>query len=299
MVFGIGADNSDKSNGSGPTAGRQDFPDPTIDAEGNVVPDGPNWPGGGDAPSGYQEYPDVQWNTNDSAVPWNYELELLGTADRPIGYRPTGDLTNRPFYRAVTWPNYLRGLKNNPLASKADRARYDNFVEALRRYTGSKLGTSGTVDAAWRTVLKDAQEGDTPALQLLYSTQGGDGGGSGSGGGGGAYTGPRESITVQAQSDINATANALALEMIGRPLTEKELKKVTKRLRSAEQEQPQVTTGTAARTVTTQGLTAQGREDILRDVISKRPEFEKYQLDTTVMDAMNAYVQEKRQVVDV
>jgi len=123
--------------------------------------------------------------------------------------------------------------------------------------------------------------------------------GPGGTGGKGAYTGPRASITVQAESDIRATANALALEMIGRPLNDKEIERVTKRMRKAEQEQPQVTTGNVARTVTTQGLTAQGREDVLRDVIAKRPEFEQYQLDTTVMDAMNAYVQEKRQVVDV
>lgn len=128
----------------------------------------------------------------------------------------------------------------------------------------------------------------------LSSTPGGGGSGSS-----GAYTGPRESVTVMAESDIRATANALALEMIGRPLNDKEIERVTKRMRTAEQEQPQITRGTAARTETVQGLTAQGRQDILRDVISKRPEFEKYQLDTTVMDAMNAYVQEKRQVVDV
>lgn len=115
----------------------------------------------------------------------------------------------------------------------------------------------------------------------------------------GPYTGPRASITVQAESDINATANALAMEMIGRTLTDKELSRVTKRIRSAEMNQPQVTTGDVKRTVTTQGLTAQGREDILREVIAQRPEFESYQLDTTVMDAMNSYIQEKRAVIDV
>jgi hypothetical protein len=295
VVFGVGAD------GSGTSAN-----DPTkpnlgeVDDEGNLVSEGPNFPGAGTAPEGYPESAQVQWNTNDSAVPWNYELDLVGTADRPIGYRPTGEMVNRPFYQAVNYANMLRGRANSPTATQADKDRYKGFVNDLRRYTGSKVGTVGSVEAAWRTVLSDAQEGNTPALLLLQSTGGVDGdGGSTTRGGSSAYTGPRESITVQAESDIRATANALALEMIGRPLNDKEIERVTKRMRKAEQEQPQVTTGSAARTVTTQGLTAQGREDVLRDVIAKRPEFEQYQLDTTVMDAMNAYVQEKRQVVDV
>ena len=299
MVLGIGS--QDPTPKPSPSPSSSNFPRPSIDGDGNVVRDqGPNWPGAGAPPTGYPEYPDVQWNTNDSAVPWNYELEFVGSADRPIGYRPTGDLTNRPFYRAVTWPNYLRGLMNNPLASDADRARYDQFVGALRRYTGSKLGTDSTVDAAWRSVLKDAQEANVPALQLLQSEMAGAGTAAASGSSGsGAYTGPRESVTIQAESDITATANALAMEMIGRTLNQKELDRVTKRIRTAEQEQPQVTTGGVQRTETTQGLTAQGREDILREVIAQRPEFEQYQLDTTVMDAMDNFIQEKRAVVDV
>ena len=114
----------------------------------------------------------------------------------------------------------------------------------------------------------------------------------------GAYTGPRESITVMAESDINATANALALEMIGRPLNDKELARVTRRIRGAEMEQPQVTTGTAARTVTEQGLTAQGREDILRAVIASRPEYEQYQVDTTVLDTMLSEFKKREQMVN-
>jgi len=191
-------------------------------------------------------------------------------------------------YAAKTYLNELRG---------SDPEGYGDLVKQLRKYTGSKLGTLGAVEDAWNTVLKDAKKSGRSAMELLDG--GSPGGGSDGSGGGRGYTGPRASITVQAESDIRATANALALEMIGRPLNDNEMERVTRRIRTAEQEQPQVTTGNVARTVTTQGLTAQGREDILRDVIAKRPEFEKYQLDTTVMDAMNAYVQEKRQVIDV
>jgi hypothetical protein len=293
MVFGIRG-----QDGSGTSANEPSDPNfGTIDGEGNLISEGPQWPSSGAPPQGYPENPPVQWNTNDSAVPWNYEVVGYGSADRPMR-QMTGDVVNRPFYQAVNYANMLRGRANSPTATQADKDRYKDFVNDLRRYTGSKIGTVGSVETAWRTVLSDAQNGDTPALLLLNSQGGSLAGGSG-GSGSGKYTGPRESVTVQAESDIRATANALALEMIGRPLNDKEIDRVTRRIRTAEQEQPQITSGTVARSQTVQGLTPQGREDILRDVIAKRPEFEQYQLDTTVMDAMNAYIQEKRQVVDV
>jgi hypothetical protein len=182
-------------------------------------------------------------------------------------------------------------------AEESDVKAYQDLLSRMRDVTGSKLGTKDSQEQAYYSLLQYAARAGVNAVDLINGQA--PGGGSDGSGGGRGYTGPRASITVQAESDIRATANALALEMIGRPLNDKEIERVTKRMRKAEQEQPQVTTGNVARTVTTQGLTAQGREDVLRDVIAKRPEFEQYQLDTTVMDAMNAYVQEKRQVVDV
>lgn len=179
-----------------------------------------------------------------------------------------------------------------------------NLFQAVAESTGGRSGRA-LYERLVETSYDMSTRGEYRSPQALAWEIGqqygfdGSGGSGGGGGGRGAYSGPRESITVMAESDINATANALALEMIGRPLNEKELARVTRRMRSAEMAQPQVTTGDVKRTVTEQGLTAQGREDILREVIASRPEFESYQLDTTVMDAMNSYIQEKRAVIDV
>jgi hypothetical protein len=182
-------------------------------------------------------------------------------------------------------------------ASKEDKAAFKELLGDLRRVTKSKLGTLDGQRQAYYELLQYSASSNQNMEDILKGNAnvlGGDDGGSGS-----KYTGPRASVVQQAESDINATANALALEMIGRPLNQKELNRVTKRIRTAEVEQPTISTGGKAMTVQQQGLTAQGREDILREVIAKRPEFEKFQLDTTVMDAMNAYVQEKRAVIDV
>jgi len=274
MVFGVGADEEPPSRDPIPFRGG-------ADEKGGYVPPAPRTPGQVATEPASQP---LSWNTNDTPV--RMDLGMGG------GQYPAYEVM--PFYEAALYPNELRGI------SRANGTKvYDNFVAKLRAYTKQKLGTDSAVDDAWTGLLKDAQQGKTTAMRLLNSVVDENGVIQQKNTGSAAYTGPRASITVQAESDIRATANALALEMIGRPLNDRELARVTKRMRTAEQEQPQVTTGNVARTVTTQGLTAQGREDILREVIAKRPEFEQYQLDTTVMDAMNAYIQEKRQVIDV
>jgi len=280
MVFGVGAETNQPEPPS-----RDPIPfRGSSNENGEYQPSAPRTPGQVATEPATRP---LSWNTNDTPVRMN-----LGMGG---GQYPAYEVL--PFYEAALYSNQLRGSSRDKGTND-----YKVFVAKMRAYTNQKLGTDTAVDEAWVGLLKDAQEGDATAMRLLNSVvdengviQQRDGGTSGRG----AYTGPRESITVQAESDIRATANALALEMIGRPLNNKEIERVTKRMRTAEQEQPQVTTGNVARTVTTQGLTAQGRQDILRDVIAKRPEFEQYQLDTTVMDAMNSYVQEKRQVIDV
>jgi hypothetical protein len=192
----------------------------------------------------------------------------------------------------------IAGAALDPGASKEDKAAYKELLGDLRRVTNSKLGTLDGQRSAYYQLLQFSASSGANMEDILKGDLGSFDP-DGSGGGGGRYTGPRASVVKQAESDIDATANALALEMIGRPLNQKELNRITKRIRTAEVEQPTITSGSPARTVQQQGLTAQGREDILREVIAKRPEFEKFQLDTTVMDAMNAYVQEKRAVIDV
>jgi len=119
---------------------------------------------------------------------------------------------------------------------------------------------------------------------------------SGIGGGSGAYTGPVRSITEMAESDIRKTANNIAIELLGAPVEEKEMERIIKKMRKAEQEQPTITTRTTGKTVTEEGLTAQGRDDILRDLISQNPEYEQFQVDTTVLDSMLDFVNRKKQV---
>lgn len=115
---------------------------------------------------------------------------------------------------------------------------------------------------------------------------------------GGAYKGPVSTYTEMAESDVRATANDVAIELLGRPLDQDEFDRVLRKTRKAEQAQPTVTTRSTGKTMTRQGLTAQGRDDILREVISKNPDYEQFQVETTVLDAMLNFVNKKRQISD-
>lgn len=190
--------------------------------------------------------------------------------------------------------------------SKADaKAEYDNLPKetqtALTKLAVARGGRSGkavwfsAVDSAYKNSSK-TDSPDTPWAYVNKMAEDTGGGTTNGGGGSGAYTGPKESRTVMAESDIRATANALAIELIGRPVSDKELNKLTERMRKAEQQQPTVTTSSVGATTTQQGLTTRGREDILREVIAENPEYEQFQVDTTVLDAMTNFIEKKKQV---
>lgn len=121
--------------------------------------------------------------------------------------------------------------------------------------------------------------------QLTGAAAGSGSGGSGGGGGGG---GPKinEYETRMAKADIRKVADDLAAEMIGRPVTDQEFEKLLKRQRKAERNNPRVIDVQGNRQIDKQGLTQQGREDIMRKQLGKSDEYKDYQLSTTAMDAV-------------
>jgi hypothetical protein len=235
----------------------------------------------------------IPWNADSSRVLFGSEpgRPALGAG---AGTVPTSisvyDITRRD---SKGWLTNLKA--NNPDG-------YDDLIALLRSggFLGSRAKSSDSIRRAVDSAAKEAaarydfgQSENVDFLDYLYSRVGSD---DSTGNKSGKYTGPVESRTIQAESDIRATANALAIELIGRPVSDKELNKLVERMRSAEMQQPNITRSTTGATTTKQGLTAQGREDILREVIAKNPEYEKFQVDTTVLDAMTDFIDKKKQV---
>jgi len=208
-------------------------------------------------------------------------------------------------------PLNIDTIINSDRYSKSDaNALWDQLPretqDAITQIARSEGGRSGR--ARWERAVSasyvSSRQGNPMSPWDFLQPGGGDAqptgsrtGGRTRGGRTAAYTGPVESITKLAESDIRALADNVAIEILGRGATAEEIEKITRRMRKAEMQQPDVRTQQGpGRTITEQGLSSQGREDILRDVLSKNPDFQQYQLDTTVMDAMVNFVNKKKAV---
>lgn len=100
----------------------------------------------------------------------------------------------------------------------------------------------------------------------------------------GRYTGPVATTTLANERDLRSTADAVASTVIGRGITDEEFQKVLKQVRVAERAEPTVTTPGVGSSVTQSGLSAQGRQDIIRDALMKGPEAKDYSKATKMMD---------------
>jgi hypothetical protein len=101
------------------------------------------------------------------------------------------------------------------------------------------------------------------------------------------YSGPVSTVDLMNERDLRSTADTIASTVIGRGVTEDEFNKILKQVRSAERTQPTVTTPGVSISVRQAGLSAAGRQDIIRDALMKGPEAEDYAKATTMMDIFN------------
>lgn len=127
-----------------------------------------------------------------------------------------------------------------------------------------------------------------------------DGGGVG-GGGGGGYSGPvtTTSVSITDENTAEALLDKYARDLVGRGLTEKERSKYIKQFNKAEMESPQVTVSDgsgASRTSTT--TSAPSKEEMLREIVSKNPDYAKFQVDTTIMDLLMDDIRKGQEVIN-
>lgn len=237
-------------------------------------------------------------------------LVVSGSDKVYVGEKLIGSVDRISEGRGVVVPQFedrARVAQEGFAAIMRDRDLYDQMVQAYNLYNGKKINASVATDdlerwfsdAAYDASQRDPKDkvttldvifGRLPSAEVLAGMDmAGAGGRNG-------FRGPTETITEMAESDIRKSANTIAIELLGRPVDEKEMDRIVRKMRGAEQEQPTITTSVPGRTVTQQGLTATGREDILRELISQNPEYEQFQVDTTVLDSMLDFVNRKKQV---
>jgi len=109
------------------------------------------------------------------------------------------------------------------------------------------------------------------------------------GGGRGGYAGPVTTTTINITDEVTAEAliDGVARDLLGRSLTPKETQKYLRQFRTAEMESPQVTTTTpGVSTRSTETVTAADKGELLRQIISENPDYQDFQIDTTIMDML-------------
>jgi len=211
----------------------------------------------------------VSWNTKVTPVPFGYESS---------GYLGREISKQIPYNEAIRYLNEIRG--------KGGKG-YKIFLNQLQRYNNSESTSASGVENMWKNVLDDAEASGENAMDLLQRgtkipKDSGDGRG-----GSRAYTGPTSSVTLMNERDLRATADAVASTVIGRAISEEEFAKILKQVRTAERAEPSVSIPGVASSVSMPGLSAEGRQDIIREALMKGPEAEDYSKATTMMDIFN------------
>lgn len=112
--------------------------------------------------------------------------------------------------------------------------------------------------------------------------------------GGGAYNGPVSSVTEMNETDLRSMANQTAGMLVGRAVSEAEFKKMLKKVRKAEAADPRVTDSSVDGKVSIkEGLSAQGRQNLLREELVKTDEADGVIKATTMMDNFDTWLRSK------
>jgi len=193
-------------------------------------------------------------------------------------------------YEGVRNFERIAGAALSRNASQRDKDAFNVLLGDLRRVTGSELGTLNGQRSAYYDLLQYAASSGQNMQDIL---QGGavDAGEEDLGAGPrgvGAYTGPRTttSVSVTAKEDVKRTLNSFAVDMLGRNLTDEELRKYTAEYREQERGAPRVTTTTPQGPAATTSVTEEtvSRETIARNILQDNPMFADNVIKTDVLD---------------
>lgn len=104
---------------------------------------------------------------------------------------------------------------------------------------------------------------------------------------GGGVSSPTQFETRRNEDDVRVLANALAQEMIGRNIDDKEFSKMMRRVRKAEADSPRTISVQGSRQITEEGVSDAERQDVLREVLMENPEFATFQGGEGLIDNLD------------
>lgn len=235
----------------------------------------------------YQAAVRAQQGVGDSARIW-----VSGPSDNKVTMTLDEIKLNAQANAATKNPTYnslAEALYQGNFISKSQRDQADSVISAVERPVGlySAYAARAGADAVpyndwfdWYTKSSKPRE---------------------EGGGGGGYSGPvtTTSVTITDENTAEALLDKYARDLLGRGLTKKETQKYIKDFNKAEAGAPQVTTSAGSGAVrTSTSETAASKEELLREVVSKNPDFAKFQVDTTVMDMLMDDIRKGQEVIN-
>jgi len=224
---------------------------------------------------------------------------------RPVNYASGRTVVDREVMPLSTMVQKVKsaGARRLPtyyeLADKLVKSRF--MAESSARYPGGVAG--GLTNAADVYQAYSADGGTLNFTQWLdwYSSGSEAKDGSGGRGGRGGYSGPTTTTAVTLTDEVSAEAllDQFARDLLGRGLTQKETSKYLKQFRKSEMESPQVTTTTPTGrgTATQVTETAASKDELLRDMIASNPDYQKFQVDTTIMDMLMEDIEKGKKVI--
>ena len=166
-----------------------------------------------------------------------------------------------------------------------ERNLFDLAAKAVHPLKTGQSYYEDMIGASWDLSTKGVYKSPQ---QLAYDAYVGGEGGVAGGRNGGRYTGPRTttSVSVTAKPDVERTLNTFAVDMLGRNLTDDELKKYTAEYREQEMGAPQVTTTTPQGRSATTSVTQQAvsKETIAQNILQDNPMFADNVIKTDVLD---------------
>lgn len=179
-----------------------------------------------------------------------------------------------------------------------ENSRYKDLEQGIKGYFGQSISSYTSLDAAWNRIVEDAQAGNVAAMDLLASGKQafdilGDPSKRGRGSGAPSVT---YSIDKANEEDIYTLAQGLAMEMIGRPITEKQFDKLLKRVRKEEQASPTITRRSGNTVTTEAGITTEERQSVMAELLQENPQWRQHQMSQGVLDALTRNIQEAKRL---
>ena len=111
---------------------------------------------------------------------------------------------------------------------------------------------------------------------------------------GGAYSGPVSTVTEMNVEDLKNIANQTAGMLVGRAVSDEEFAKMLKKVRKAEKKDPRITDSSVDGKVSVEeGISAAGRQSIIRDALVNTEEADGVIKATTMMSNFDTWLRSK------